>query len=150
MLNKQDVVKMVRENILPFWQNMADKLNGGFYGEADFYGNIKKNADKGGVINSRILWTFSAAYDLFKDEAYKNCADRAKDFLQSAFFDNEHALTGWLKTGNPIALYTDKSKLSTLYGNHLSIDSIRSLIDNVNKRFSMVCVKHSLANIFWG
>jgi len=104
VLNKQDVVKMVRENILPFWQNMADKLNGGFYGEADFYGNINKNADKGGVLNSRILWTFSAAYDLFKDEAYKNCADRAKDFLQRAFFDKEHGGLYWLvdNTGKPL------------------------------------------------
>jgi len=104
MLNKQDAIIMAKENILPFWQKMADELNGGFFGEADFYGNINKTADKGGILNSRILWTFSAAYDLFEDESYKNYADRAKDFLQRAFLDKEHGGLYWLvdKAGKPL------------------------------------------------
>jgi len=93
---KDQARKMVKENILPFWQNMIDREHGGFYGEADFYGNINKTADKGGVLNSRILWTFSAAYRLFKDEAYKTYADHAFDFLKKAFYDNEHGGVYWL------------------------------------------------------
>jgi len=93
---RQEAERMVRENILPFWQNMADNENGGFYGEADFFGKINKNADKGCILNSRILWTFSAAYRLFKDNVYKEYAAHAKDFLCSAFLDKEYGGLYWL------------------------------------------------------
>ena len=101
---KDQARMMVKENILPFWQNMIDTEYGGFYGEADFSGKINKKADKGGVLNSRVLWTFSAAYRLFKDEAYKVCADHAFDFLKKAFFDYEHGGVYWLvdHKGNPL------------------------------------------------
>jgi len=30
MLSRQEAIREVKENILPFWQGMADKENGGF------------------------------------------------------------------------------------------------------------------------
>ena len=104
MLNRQEAEQMVRENILPFWQNMADGENGGFFGEADFYGKINKTADKGCILNSRILWTFSAAYRLLGDEAYRECADHARSFLTDALLDGEHGGLYWLvdHTGRPV------------------------------------------------
>jgi len=69
---------------------MADKENGGFYGEADFYGSIDKTASKGCILNSRILWTFSAAYRILGDESYKTYAQHACDFLTSGFLDKTH------------------------------------------------------------
>jgi mannobiose 2-epimerase len=55
-------------------------------------------------LNSRILWTFSAAYRLFKDDAYRECAARAKDFMTAAFLDREHGGLYWLAdhTGKPL------------------------------------------------
>jgi len=103
-MNKQEAERMARENILPFWQGMADRENGGFYGEADFYGKVNKAADKGCILNSRILWTFSAAYRIFADETYRTCAAHARDFLSSAFLDKEHGGLYWLvdKKGRPL------------------------------------------------
>ena len=116
MLNKQEAVQMVKEDILPFWQNMADKEYGGFFGEADFYGKVNKTADKGCILNSRILWTFSAAYRLFNDDIYKDCAARAKEFLKSAFLDNEYGGLYWLvnNTGKP--LHTRKQFYNIAFG----------------------------------
>jgi mannobiose 2-epimerase len=104
MLNKLDAEKTARENILAFWMKMADEEYGGFYGEADFSGKINKTADKGGILNSRILWTFSAAYRLFKDDIYKTYAARAKEFLSKAFFDDKYGGLYWLAdhTGKPL------------------------------------------------
>jgi mannobiose 2-epimerase len=104
MLNKEEAVQMVKENILPFWQGMADSENGGFYGEADFYGKADKTADKGCILNSRILWTFSAAYRTFGDEQYRTYAARAQDFLSAAFWDKTHGGLYWLVdyTGCPL------------------------------------------------
>jgi mannobiose 2-epimerase len=96
MLSKQDAIREVKENILPFWQGMIDEENGGFYGEADFYGKPDKCAAKGCILNSRILWTFSAAYRVLGDDAYMACAKRARDYLETAFLDKEHGGLYWL------------------------------------------------------
>ena len=104
MLNRLEAEKMAKNTILPFWQGMADREHGGFYGEADFYGRKHTSADKGCILNSRILWTFSAAFRLLKDDAYRECAASAKDFLTAAFLDREHGGLYWLvdHTGRPL------------------------------------------------
>ncbi|WP_461258013.1 AGE family epimerase/isomerase [Treponema sp. R80B11-R83G3] len=116
MLNKQEALREVRENILPFWQRLADEENGGFYGEADFYGKIDKTAAKGCILNSRILWTFSAAYRMFGDLACKPCAQRARDFLSKAFLDTMHGGLYWLADHTGKALDTRKQFYNIAFG----------------------------------
>ena len=116
MLNRQEAIRMVRENILPFWQSIADEENGGFYGEADFYGSVNKTADKGCILNSRILWTFSAAYRAFGDEAYKTCAACALAFLSDAFLDKEHGGLYWLADHTGRALNARKQFYNIAFG----------------------------------
>ena len=56
----------LEENILPFWINrMTDHRNGGFLGRIDGYGNPVPDAEKGAVLNTRILWAFAAAYRFY-------------------------------------------------------------------------------------
>jgi mannobiose 2-epimerase len=104
MLNKQEAIQEVKQNILPFWMSLADEENGGFFGAADFFGKPDKTANKGCILNSRILWTFSAAYRIFGDDAYKVCDQRARDYLKTAFWDNEHGGLYWQVdyTGKPL------------------------------------------------
>jgi mannobiose 2-epimerase len=116
MLTRQAVIQEVRENILPFWQGMADNEYGGFYGEADFYGKIHTTADKGCILNSRILWTFSAAYRLFSDEQYRVCAARARDFLSAAFLDKTHGGLYWLVDNKGQPLNTKKQFYNIAFG----------------------------------
>ncbi len=84
-------------NILPFWSGtMIDSGDDGFYGRIDGSGHIHTKADKGCVLNARILWTFSAAYRILKDPAYLKAAGRAKDYLLTHFFDKEFGGVFWL------------------------------------------------------
>jgi mannobiose 2-epimerase len=56
----QDVLT---QNILPFWTDrMVDHEHGGFYGRIDGQGVLHPEAEKGAILNARILWSFSAAY----------------------------------------------------------------------------------------
>jgi len=56
----QDVVQ---NNILRFWlDRMQDNENGGFYGRIDANEQLHREAEKGAILNARILWSFSAAY----------------------------------------------------------------------------------------
>jgi cellobiose epimerase len=116
MLNRQDAAREVKENILPFWQGLADGENGGFYGETDFYGHPDKTAAKGCILNSRILWTFSAAYRIFGNDAYKACAQRSRDFLSSAFLDTPHGGLYWLVDHTGKALDTRKQFYNIAFG----------------------------------
>ncbi len=93
---KQQLKEELTQNILPFWmQKMKDTENGGFYGQMDGNDRIIADAPKGGILNARILWTFSAAYNSIKNPQYLETANRAKDFIFEHFFDSEFGGTYW-------------------------------------------------------
>jgi cellobiose epimerase len=93
---KTEFRKELLDNILPFWSTrMVDREYGGFYGQITGDGRIVPDAAKGGILNARILWTFSAAYYQEKNPLYLEMAKRAKDFILSHFFDNEFGGTYW-------------------------------------------------------
>jgi len=85
---KSEVNKNLIDNILPYWiKNMVDPKNGGFYGRIDFQEERYPNDEKGGILNARILWTFSSAYRITKDTSYLTVAKRAKDYILGHFVD---------------------------------------------------------------
>ncbi len=96
LLLKQQLQVELTNNILPFWsQQMIDSENGGFYGRINGEGEVDPEADKGGILNARILWTFSSAYLQEKNPLYLEMANRAKDFILKHFFDPEFGGTYW-------------------------------------------------------
>jgi len=75
-------------NILPYWSaKMVDNVNGGFYGRIDRNDKVYPDAEKGGILNARILWTFSSAYRIMGDTTYLRIAKRAKDYILTHFID---------------------------------------------------------------
>jgi mannobiose 2-epimerase len=115
-MNVQSATNLLRENILPFWQGLQDTQHGGFYGEADFFGVPVKNADKGCILNSRILWTFSAAYRALGDRPYLTTATAAYDFLRSSFLDSENSGLYWLVTADGQPTDTKKHFYNIAFG----------------------------------
>ncbi|MCL6457239.1 MAG: AGE family epimerase/isomerase [Gorillibacterium sp.] len=88
--------KMAAEfrSILSFWQqHTPDPVNGGFYGAITDSMEVRKEADRGLVLNARILWTFSTAYRALGDAGYREMADRAYAYLLAHFWDRAHG--GW-------------------------------------------------------
>jgi mannobiose 2-epimerase len=68
--------------ILNYWsKNTIDIEKEGFVGQIDSNEQIISNADKGSVLNARILWSFSASYQITKNEEHKEIARRAFKFL---------------------------------------------------------------------
>jgi mannobiose 2-epimerase len=94
---KAEVKDELVKNILPFWMTkMIDSADGGFYGRIDGNGSIQKDADKGCVLNARILWTFSSAYRILKKSEYLRTAERSKDYLLNNFVDRKYGGVYWL------------------------------------------------------
>ncbi|MFT4204949.1 MAG: AGE family epimerase/isomerase [Chitinophagaceae bacterium] len=82
--------------ILAFWSSkMRDGKNGGFYGQIDGWDILHKDAEKGGVLNARILWTYSASYNQTKDALYLTQATYAWSYIQKYFVDKEHGGIFW-------------------------------------------------------
>lgn len=78
-------------NILAWWQKFAVEKNGdGFYGAADLNGNPVMDTNKSCVLNTRILWTFSAAAKMFGDNGYQQMAHMAFKVVIEKFTDKDH------------------------------------------------------------
>ena len=87
---RQEIKQDLTENILSFWVKYSPDPSGGFYGTVDFDGTPRENASKGGVLNARIIWTFSTAYRILKDEQYLTLANRAQRYFLDHFIDPEY------------------------------------------------------------
>lgn len=86
----------LQQNILPFWMNrMVDIDTGGFYGRISGKDKLYPDAEKGAVLNARILWTFAAAYRLLGKKEYLEIATRAKDYLINFFYDKTYGGVFW-------------------------------------------------------
>ena len=84
-------IKVELSEILSYWEkNSVDVEKGGFYGAVDVSNVPNAQADKGLILNSRILWTFSAAYQMDPKPGYKKLADRAFDYLNTYFWDTKN------------------------------------------------------------
>lgn len=84
------------ERILAWWIRMTiDEQQGGFYGKIDHNNVVDRNAPKGSVLNSRILWAFSSAFNLTGGKKYLEIAERAFDYINRHFIDREFGGVYW-------------------------------------------------------
>ena len=100
---QQELREHVTGKILPFWERLKDEDHGGFYGYVDKELNIRKEADKGCILHSRILWTFATAARVMENAEYRRYADWAYEALRM-FEDGEHGGVYWSVTfdGKPL------------------------------------------------
>jgi mannobiose 2-epimerase len=93
---RKEMRDVVENNILSFWSTkMVDRENGGFYGRIDGNEQLHPEAEKGAILNARILWSFSAAYRVLKNPEYLEAATRAKDYIIEHFVDPEYGGVFW-------------------------------------------------------
>ncbi|HEY8969817.1 MAG TPA: AGE family epimerase/isomerase [Puia sp.] len=94
-------------HILDYWARYApDNEHKGFYGQLTNDNQVVPGAIKGAVLNARILWSFSAGYNLGMDPAggrkegssYLNMAGRALSYIMEHFIDKEYGGVYWSVT----------------------------------------------------
>ena len=102
---KLEVRDVLENNILPFWMDkMIDQEHGGFYGRIDGKGVPHPEAEKGAILNARILWAFSAAYRVLLLPRIQETAHRAYEYFIDHFIDHEYGGVYWSVDyqGNPL------------------------------------------------
>ena len=87
--------KELTEDILPYWSKKICKGDTGFYGRISGEEVIDPEAPVGAIMTSRILWTFSNAFRLFRREEYKTMAMQAKSLIINNFYDIEQGGIYW-------------------------------------------------------
>jgi mannobiose 2-epimerase len=86
----------LKSNILSWWMVQSpDHKNGGYVGHVNLKNRIVENASKGSILNARILWTFSAAYNMFRNGEYLEYANRAYEYILDHFLDPVHGGVFW-------------------------------------------------------
>ncbi len=162
---RNEMLQCIEKNILPFWLKFQDEENGGFYGRMTGDGVLVKDASKGGILNARILWSFSAAYRVLGKEEYLLAATRAKDYILEYFIDPVYGGTYWELDckGNPIDTKKQFYALGfTLYGMSEYVRALRqrphdSVSEADIKRVIDICLnlftcieEHSLDEVYNG
>ncbi|MDR2751616.1 MAG: AGE family epimerase/isomerase [Clostridiales bacterium] len=108
--------RAVLESVTSFWSGLRDTEFGGFYGQVDFDLTIHKDADKGCILNSRILWFFSNAYLLLRDQTLLAHASSAYALLKDSFIDKEHGGLFWYVTHDGKPSDTTKHAYNQAFG----------------------------------
>ena len=95
---RAEVKEHLKTDIIPFWQGMKDEEYGGFYGYLGYDLKLDKEAVKGCILNSRILWFFSNAYLRLGQKELLENAGHAFRFLKERCLDREYGGVYWSLT----------------------------------------------------
>ena len=95
MMLREEIKDHLQNVLIPFWKNMRDNENGGYYGLLDFDLKVDKKAVKGCILNSRILWFFSNAYLMLGEASLLLEADHAYEFLEQYCMDKTYGGVYW-------------------------------------------------------
>ncbi len=143
---RQEVLSELTDDILAFWmRNVIDFDSGGFHGLVDGKGVAVPTADKGVILATRILWTFSRAYTRIKNEAYLRTAELMYRYLLDHFLDKERGGVFWIvdSKGRPLdstkkfygqafAIYAF-CEFSSASGNRQALEEARQLFSLVER-----------------
>jgi len=81
----------LRGNILPFWiEHVMDRSAGSFHGRLTNALGVDPTAERGALLTTRILWTYSRAFRQYGDAAYREMADFAHADLMERYHDPAH------------------------------------------------------------
>lgn len=84
-------------SIASWWINYAiDTVHGGFHGEVGPDNSPRAGADKGVILNCRILWFFSELARIEPVSVYREVAQRAYQYLIEHFWDREYGGVFWM------------------------------------------------------
>ena len=95
MLSRECKNELVN-HIIPFWNKLEDKEKGGFYGYVGNDLTLDKDAPKGVILHSRILWFYSNCYLVLKDPECLSKARHAFNFMIKHCIDEKNGGVYWM------------------------------------------------------
>lgn len=103
--------------IIPYWNNLKDSENGGFYGYVSTKDlKIQKGADKGVILHSRILWFYSTVYMTLGGESNLQMATHAYQFIKNHCFDTKNGGLYWMVHADGTPADSTKNTYNQAFG----------------------------------
>ena len=142
-----DMMKHLSEVVLPFWKKLKDDENGGYISYMSYDLQTDPMAERGCILNSRILWFFSQAVISLKDKSLLEYADHAYRALLS-MLDKEFGGVYWSMNADGTVFDSTKHTynqafavyaLSTYYqasGNEEALTHARSLFKLIEEKLT--------------
>ena len=142
-----DMMKNLNEVVLPFWKKLKDDKNGGYISYMSYGLETDPMAERGCILNSRILWFFSQAVISLKDKGLLEYADHAYKTLLS-MLDKEFGGVYWSLNADGTVFDATKHTynqafaiyaLSTYYdasGNEEALSQARSLFRLIEEKLT--------------
>ncbi|WP_207495803.1 AGE family epimerase/isomerase [Aridibaculum aurantiacum] len=151
-MTKQEYKAEVQEelkNILDYWmKHTVDVANGGFVGRVNNDNEVDVKAPKGSVLNSRLLWTFSAAYNLNKNVQYLQMAERAYKYIRNYFIDKKFGGVYWTVDHRGDALDTKKQVYALSFAIYGLSEYAKAAEDNDAKELAISLYKDILKHSY--
>lgn len=133
-----EIRRELTEHLIPFWKGLKDTENGGYCGYMDYELKVQKNYEKGCILNSRILWFFSNAYMLLKDEELLSHAQWAYQFMKKHCVDEEAGGVFWSVNADGSVLDSTKHT----YNQAFAIYALSSYYDASGEEEALQLAKH--------
>ena len=144
---RREVLTEMEKDILPYWLKLKDP-QGGFFGEVGADGVLHPAAARGAILNARLLWTYSAAYNALGRSEYLDTARWAYDYFVAHFVDAEWGGVFWSLTADAAPLDSKKQLYAqgfAIYGlaeyfrasgDETALDAACRIFDAVQKHFA--------------
>lgn len=92
--------RMLEDRLIPFWAALRDDRYGGFYGWMGYDLQVDRHAEKGCILNSRILWFFSrCAQELGREDCLELARHAYRFLTENALTARAAAFIGASTTG---------------------------------------------------
>lgn len=92
---REEFRDVLTNNILPYWMKLMTDPHEGYYGRRDGCDKLHPEAERGVILNARILWTFSAVYQALGDQEYLDAARRSFEYIENRFIDRNYGGVFW-------------------------------------------------------
>ena len=104
------------DRICDWWTSYAPAPNGGFWGEIGEDGIAYPEAPRAIILNTRLLWFFSAAFEATGHEASGRLADQAYTVLIDHFLDPDTDTLVWMVSFENAVLNARKQTYAQAFG----------------------------------
>lgn len=128
----------LRDRILPYWMiRTPDWIRGGFIGRITGRNVAVPDADRGGILLARILWTFSASHRVLRDAAYRRIADHAFETLRTRFWDDTWGGIYWMVAPDGAAVDDRKHVYAQAFALFGLSEYVRATGDETARRMAL-------------
>lgn len=143
-----DAQCLLETNILPFWAGTMADPDGGFFGRMDGEGHLCRDAERGAILNARILWAFAAAYRVLRRPEYLEQATKARDYMLAHFVDREQGGVYWSVTAYGQPLDTKKQTYAIGFAIYGFSEYARATGDDLSLRTAIQLYRDIEAHAF--